>query len=143
MDSETSSDELDVAAVWRRVLAYLVDLALVGGGVYAVTDRRDRPLAVRALSFGLLATVVGTLYHVVLEGSGGRTVGKAAVGIAVVEGDGSRCGYRAAVIRTLLRFVDALPFAYLVGFLGILLTERRQRVGDLVANTVVVRFRDG
>ena len=142
MESTTSSDGLEVAAVRQRVLAYLVDLVLVGGGVYAVTARRDRSFAVRALTFGLLAVVVGTLYHVVLEGSGGQTAGKKVVGIVVVGDDGSRCGYRAATIRTLLRFVDALPFGYLVGFLSIFLTGRRQRIGDLVATTVVVRSRD-
>ncbi len=134
---------MEVASVRRRVFAYLVDLVLVGGGVYAVAARRDRSVAVRALAFGLLATVVGSAYHVVLEGRGGQTVGKRVAGIAVVGGDGSRCNYAAAASRTALRFVDALPFAYLVGFLSISLTGRRQRIGDLVANTVVVRSRGG
>lgn len=129
----------ELASVRQRVLAFLIDLCLVGGGVFAVVRDRDRSFATSAAAFVALGTVTGTLYHVLLEGYSGRTVGKAAVGIAVVSDDGSKCSYRAAAIRTGLRFVDALPAAYLVGLLGILLTEQRQRLGDLAANTVVVR----
>lgn len=128
-----------LATVRQRVLAYLIDLCLVGGGVFAVVRARARPFVNSVATFVALGTVAGTLYHVLLEGTGGRTVGKAVVGIAVVADDGSRCSYRAATVRTVLRFVDALPAAYLVGLLGISLTDRRQRLGDVAANTVVVR----
>lgn len=100
---------------------------------------RARPFANSVATFVVLGTVAGTLYYIVLEGIGGQTVGKAIVGIAVVSDDGSRCTYRAATVRTVLRVVDALPAAYLVGLLGIRLTVRRQRLGDVAANTVVVR----
>ncbi len=133
--------ELEAAGVRRRAVAYLVDLLLVGGGVLGVVNRSDRSLGKRVLAFGLLATIVGLLYHVAFEGSRGRTVGKAAVGIVVVEADGARCTYRAAGIRTALRFVDWLPVGYVAGVLSIRLTERGQRLGDLAANTVVVRGR--
>lgn len=127
------------ASIRQRALAYFVDLCLVGGGVFAVVRNRKRSSANSAPAFVVLGTVGGTLYHVLLEGSNGRTVGKSVVGIEVVCDDGSKCTYRAAVVRTVLRFVDALPVAYLVGLLGVLLTERRQRLGDVAAETVVVR----
>lgn len=129
------------AAVRQRVLAYLIDLGLVSSGVFVVASRLERSLVRRTLVAGLLGILVGSLYHVLLEGSRGQTVGKKAVGIAVVLDDGSRCTYRAATIRTALRFVDALPVAYLAGLLSIVRTEQRQRLGDLIANTVVVRTR--
>ena len=106
-------------------------------------NRSERSLPIRAFGVGVLATVGGFVYHVVLEGTLGRTVGKGVVGIAVVNEDGSACSVRAATVRTALRFVDWLPVAYLLGILSILLTERRQRVGDLVANTIVVRTEGG
>ncbi|WP_227353803.1 RDD family protein [Haladaptatus salinisoli] len=141
MDSVGTHRELEAAGVERRAAAYLVDLLFVGGGVFVAVSRSERSLGERALAFGLLGTVVGLLYHVAFEGSRGSTVGKAAVGIVVVEADGTRCTYRAAAIRTALRFVDWLPVGYACGVLSIRLTERGQRLGDLAANTVVVRRR--
>lgn len=123
----------------RRALAYLSDLCLVGGGVLAAVRRREGSLAGAAVAFVGLATAVGTVYHVLLEGLFGQTVGKAAVGIAVVRDDGSDCTVRSAAVRTALRVVDALPVGYLLGLLCIAVTERRQRLGDLAAGTVVVR----
>jgi uncharacterized RDD family membrane protein YckC len=38
-----------------------------------------------------------------------------------------------------LRIIDWLPFFYLIGFVLILVTSNRQRLGDLAANTIVVR----
>lgn len=137
-----TTDRGEPAGVWPRLLAYFVDFTFVGGGVFSIVNRSERSVPVRALAVGLLGTVGGLLYHLLLEGSFGRTVGKAVVGVAVVGEDGSRCTYRAAAVRTALRFVDWFPVAYLVGILSIRLTERRQRVGDVAANTVVVRTRE-
>ena len=47
-------------------------------------------------------------------------------------------GLKAATIRTLLRIVDGL-FSYLVAFITVLITEKRQRLGDMTAITLVVR----
>jgi hypothetical protein len=78
-------------------------------------------------------------YYFVLEAVSGQTVGKRLLGLRV-----SRAGERASVGavagRTVLRLVDWLPFLYLVGFVTMLATgARRQRVGDLAAQTSVVR----
>lgn len=140
MSAITDRDGCEPVGVWPRTLAYFVDFTVFGGGVFAIVNRSERSVPVRA--FVVLGTVGAFLYHVLLEGRFGRTVGKAVVDIVVVGEDGSDCTYRAAAVRTALRFVDWLPMGYLVGVLGIRLTERRQRVGDLAANTVVVRTRD-
>lgn len=141
MGATGDCDGGEPVGVWPRTIAYLLDVA-VFGGVFAIVNRLDRSFTVRAVALGLLGTVGAFLYHVLLEGRFGRTVGKATVGITVVDDDGAGCTYRAAAVRTVLRLVDWLPLAYLAGILSIRLTERRQRVGDLAANTVVVRLRD-
>jgi uncharacterized RDD family membrane protein YckC len=53
---------------------------------------------------------------------------------------GGRAGAGQAVVRNLLRPVDVLPVLYLVGYLVMMATgpERRQRIGDRLAGTVVV-----
>jgi uncharacterized RDD family membrane protein YckC len=93
-------------------------------------------------------TVVGFLiffgYHVVFEVlASGRTLGKRWNGLRVVRLGGYPIGFTASAIRNLLRLVDFLPSAYLVGCVSVLLTERNQRLGDLAAGTLVVRERRG
>ena len=79
-------------------------------------------------------------YYVLCEGQWGRTPGKRAFGLVVVTTDGLSIGYRASVVRNVFRVVDGVG-NYLLGLLVMLLTDRRQRVGDLAADTVVVRAR--
>jgi hypothetical protein len=76
----------------------------------------------------------------VLEATIGQTVGKLLVGLRVVRAGGGRPNVLEVATRTLARVVDWLPALYLVGFLLMLATgARRQRLGDLAANTRIAR----
>jgi hypothetical protein len=57
----------------------------------------------------------------------------------VIKDNGGPIGFYEALLRNLLRVVDALPSAYGIGFITALITQREQRLGDLVAGTIVVR----
>jgi len=94
--------------------------------------------AVGAALFGVATSLATFTYFTVLEGAAGRTVGKALFGLVVVRTDGAPIGYRSALVRTLLRPVDQFPALYLLGFGSMLAGDRRQRVGDRLAGTVVV-----
>lgn len=69
----------------------------------------------------------------------GQTVGKRMLRLRVVDAYGLRLQFSQVVIRNLLRSVDMLPAFYLVGGVATLVSTRSQRLGDLAANTVVVR----
>jgi uncharacterized RDD family membrane protein YckC len=69
----------------------------------------------------------------------GQTVGKRLLRLRVVDAYGMRLQFSQIVIRNLLRFVDMLPAFYLVGGITTFLNARTQRLGDLAANTVVIR----
>lgn len=84
----------------------------------------------------------GFLYFWLAEGSFGATLGKGIIGIQVRENAGRLCGMKAALIRNLLRIFDAVGM-YLVGFLIAIFSKRRQRLGDHVADTVVVEREPG
>lgn len=136
---ERPQPELDTEGdvVARRVVAVLIDLILVG----VVTSALGSVLVRSGL--GAVASLLGLLisfgYYIYLEGNYGQTLGKMALGLVVVTEDGDDIDYGPATIRTLLRLVDVLPVLYLVGFVVILITDRKQRLGDIVADTVVVR----
>jgi len=83
--------------------------------------------------------VVALVYFVVMEATLGATIGKLMLNLRVVmAADGSAIGWQAAIVRNLLRIVDGFAF-YLVGFVLICTWKNRQRLGDRVAGTVVVR----
>ena len=68
----------------------------------------------------------------------GQTPGKRALGIAVLNDDGTPVRWSAALARNLLRAVDFLPFFYGFGLAAMLLNRDFKRLGDLAANTLVV-----
>ena len=69
----------------------------------------------------------------------GQTLGKRLLGLRVVSGDGYPASTFQLVMRELLLLVDMLPLPIYVGVLLIQLGARRQRLGDLAANTLVLR----
>lgn len=84
------------------------------------------------------------LYHPLLEAWTGRTIGKLAVGVQVVDYAGNAPGFLRAFVRAILRLFEVNPF--LLGGLpaGIvaLISKHKQRLGDMLAGTLVVYSRD-
>lgn len=70
----------------------------------------------------------------------GQTIGKRVLRLRVVDADGLRLQFSQVAIRNLLRVVDLLPGLYVVGGLATLFSRKAQRLGDLAANTVVIRL---
>jgi len=68
----------------------------------------------------------------------GQTPGKRMVKIRVIQQTGRSVGLFESIARNLLRVIDALPSFYLAGAITIVATDRQQRLGDLVAGTLVV-----
>lgn len=133
-----------------RILAFIVDSILIAVVVVAlalVLGLLGAGLGSRGV-FGagvLIASLVGLVlqfgYFIYFEGKSGQTPGKRLLNVMVVKEDGSPCDYGDAAIRNLLRIVDQLGIVipYLVGLIVIFVTDEKQRIGDLVADTVVVR----
>lgn len=94
-----------------------------------------------AIAFGVLAYFVISIgYGIFLEWAWrGQTVGKRVLRLRVVDVEGMRLQFNQIVTRNLLRFVDMLPVFYFLGGLTCWFNSKCQRLGDLAANTVVVR----
>lgn len=135
--------ETEYKGIGIRFVAQLVDwiilsiiYVIIGFGMFGtLTWQVTGPAAGSIVGVNL---VIWFLYFVVLEGSAGATLGKRVAGIRVVKEDGAKCGFGAAIIRNILRIIDGLPFIYIIGMILISRSDKKQRLGDSVAKTVVV-----
>jgi uncharacterized RDD family membrane protein YckC len=83
------------------------------------------------------------LYFVLGEGLLGRSVGKLVMGTVVVDSAGRAPGILRAAVRTVLRIVEVNPFLLcLPAVVAFAASRRRQRLGDMLARTYVVRAAD-
>jgi uncharacterized RDD family membrane protein YckC len=139
--------QVNVHVTGRRVVATLID-GLVLGLAYGMvawafgTVTTTGPYSWSAeTSTGptLLYALGAFAYYALLEGYRGQTLGKLVVGVRVVdEQTGQAPGLGKAAVRTVLRLIDGL-LAYLVAFIVVLVSPRRQRLGDMAGHTLVVR----
>lgn len=135
---------LPLAGPISRCLAWIVDaLCLVAfaqtlqavGGLLGIFSR-DLSQALTMVLYFLF--YLG--YAMALEWYwNGQTIGKRILGLRVMDVRGLRLRPSQIIIRNLLRAVDSLPALYLVGGVVCLVSRYAQRLGDLAANTIVVR----
>lgn len=137
--------DITLAGLGSRAGAQLVDsLVKVAGGIAILYMLSNLELGFQGAFAAIL--VLGTLSLVVYELAfealwAGRTPGKAAFGIRVVNADGSPARFAAVAVRNVLRIIDVLPVGYGIGVVLVFVTKRHQRLGDLAAGTIVVRDR--
>ncbi len=83
-------------------------------------------------------------YYFVSEVLFRNTLGKWIMGLRIRQVFGERCTRWQLVVRSLFRVLEVNPifFGDLPAGISIFCTKRRQRIGDLVAGTVVVRRSD-
>lgn len=133
-----------IASPVIRFAAWFVD-SMVISGIIGVLNSILMMTALVSLDFAIALNTVA--YFVVSIGYGiacewawrGQTVGKKFFRLRVVDAEGLRLQVNQVVIRNLLRFVDALPFCYLVGGSVCWISRLNQRLGDIAANTMVIR----
>jgi len=92
----------------------------------------------RMFHVAYVGLAVHFLYYFLMEWRLGWTVGKRIIGLKVSELDGSRLTLKGAFVRNLIRLFD-VEMIPIVGTAALLLTKRRQRLGDLAARTLVVQ----
>ena len=72
----------------------------------------------------------------------GQTPGKRWLKLRVIREDGRPVTFWEATVRNLLRCLDMMPAFYSIGLISVFVSSIDQRVGDLIAGTVVVRERE-
>ena len=135
---------LPLAGPISRCLAWLLDAVCIMAaaklmrGVAGVFGFLSMDFS-QALSL-VLFFVLNIGYAILLEWYWqGQTVGKRVFGLRVMDIRGLRLSPSQIVLRNLLRAVDNLPGCYLIGGCACLISRNAQRLGDLAANTIVIK----
>jgi uncharacterized RDD family membrane protein YckC len=140
-----------LAGAASRFVSAIVDILIQGGillavalilGVMGSAGLGGGGLAVAL--WAIISFLVVTTYDIFFEVlNSGRTPGKRLNGLRVVRVEGHPVGFLTSAARNTMRVIDFLPSAYLLGAVVILATRKNQRIGDVVAGTIVVRERPG
>jgi uncharacterized RDD family membrane protein YckC len=126
-----------------RCLACAVDIFIVLGVervaamvlTFAGLLAPDIAQGLMIVAFFVISIGYGMLFEWLARG---QTLGKKWLRLRVMDARGLRLQLHQVVIRNLLRFVDMLPFFYMLGGIVSILSPRGQRLGDLAAGTIVV-----
>jgi uncharacterized RDD family membrane protein YckC len=135
-----------VAGPFRRLPAFLFDLgirvgiAIVGSIaavlVFGAAGMQGVGVGLQMLLWFVLSWFYGGLFEALWNG---QTPGKRLLGIRVVSVEGQPITPFQAILRNILRDVDAQPgLLYQIGLVSATLNDRFQRLGDLAAGTMVV-----
>ncbi len=143
--------EFRTANLGSRILAYLIDMVVVVAGILAglfAVALLGQASDVVVPDWVALTIVLVLLpawwlgYFIAFETLWrGRTLGKAALGLRVVTKEGAPVRFRHAAIRGLLGLVDFLVMGGFLAVVFILFSRDNQRLGDMVAGTLVLRER--
>ena len=139
---ENIAFEYRLAGPFRRLPAFVLDFCiqvavLIGMAiVLSMTIGWASPGLAMFILF-LLYFVIGWFYGVLFETfMNGQTPGKYVLGLRVLTDNGRPIDGMQATLRNLLRTADIV--IWLVGILVSTLNNRYQRLGDLVAGTIVI-----
>ncbi len=135
-----------VASIGERVAAKLLDYLIFFGGMFlymfvmSVTGIIDNDTAFTIVS-AILLLIGFVLYDLLCEiFLNGQSIGKKILKIKVISLDGGQPSLGQYFIRWIFRIVDfSILTGYLGGLISVAITDNKQRIGDLVAGTTLIK----
>ena len=140
--------QYETASFLLRFVAWLIDTSVLG--IFFVI------LIYILVSFGVFNTnsnqvytilvgvifVIRYLYSLIIEViTNGQSIGKKIVGIMVIKLNGNSLNTSDYLIRWAYRTIDFGMTFFSVGTISILMSEKNQRLGDMIANTTVIKLK--
>jgi uncharacterized RDD family membrane protein YckC len=126
--ADTITTAGDTNCMQERIIATIIDTVILVVGSFVLI----------LVLPPFIVVFPGLAYYIVMEALTAQTVGKMAMKIKVVRIDGQPMDWQVSFLRNILRIVDGILF-YLVGFLIANNNPNKQRLGDQVAKTLVVK----
>ena len=132
-----------LAGLFTRAIAYLIDAAIMVAfiiGSVLVCAAAPGVFGIVLILLIIFATFLG--YFILFETLwSGQTPGKRAMNIRVMDASGGKLSMANVAIRNLIRMVDMLPMLMFLGGVVAFMDPHHRRLGDMAANTIVVRDR--
>ncbi|HEY4194582.1 MAG TPA: RDD family protein, partial [Mucilaginibacter sp.] len=144
--SQNIDIDYEVAGLGERILARLIDLGILallffigmfaGSVAGAYADSRTF-LIISLVAYGVIFVFYDLVFEIFMNG---QSIGKRIMKIKVISLDGSQPRVSQYLLRWLFRIVDfALMEPGLVALVAAAISEKPQRVGDIVAGTMLIR----
>jgi uncharacterized RDD family membrane protein YckC len=136
--------EYDLATIGERILAFIIDFFIIWVSITLLSIVVELSFSITTTQYlyYLIILPVFLFYSLLSDIFGnGRSWGKRALGIKVVKITGTEASISDYMIRWAFRMIDIY---FSIGSLGLLLissTNKSQRLGDVVANTAVIKVR--
>lgn len=140
------SSKLELASWGERIVAYLIDIIILGLIIIPITSILILPWRFMMGGLGMnflgisvsfsLTNAVSFLYWTFMEGVYGQSLGKMALKIKVVRADDKPMDIVTAAIESLGK-AFLLPIDLILGL--ILYPQKQQRLFNYISNTIVVK----
>ncbi len=144
--------EYELADLRDRFLSYLIDNMIISAlwlfaylifsAAFFDEFQLDENDGSRSMVYFMLPIATFILYHFLSELlMDGQSIGKKAVGIKVLKLNGKEGTASDYFIRALFHFIDTMLSFHVLGALMVVSTDKSQRLGDLAANTAVIKVK--
>ncbi|MHA4893496.1 RDD family protein [Pedobacter sp. PWIIR3] len=142
--SQNVAIDYAVAGLGERIAARLIDLAIffvtyivfIILGLVVTFSRMGDVLTGLIITYAVCYVFYNLVFEIIMNG---QTVGKRIMKIRVISLDGGQASLGQHFIRWLFRLVDFVLTAQVGGLICIAVTENKQRIGDMVAGTTLIK----
>ena len=139
--------ELPAAGIALRALSGFLDLLIAGVAMWiglfvATTTTLNADDSIIGVAMTVLVALVSVVLPTTVETmTRGRSVGKLATGLRTVRDDAGPIGFRHALTRALVGFVEIWALLGVPALVSAIVSNKGKRLGDYAAGTYVVRER--
>jgi uncharacterized RDD family membrane protein YckC len=136
-------NEADTRVTGRRVVQYIIDAIIYGIIAAVISWALDRGTGGVHAFLVFVTVVLDVLLYLFYwawmpDRRNGQTLGMTAMGIRIISADGGRASFVQLAVRSVLLVLFS-PLSLLVGIIVMMCSRYRQRTGDHMARTMVVR----
>jgi uncharacterized RDD family membrane protein YckC len=136
-------NEAETRVTGRRVVQYIIDAIIYGVIAAVISWALDRGTGGVHAFLVFVTVVLDVLLYLfywawIPDRQNGQTLGMMAMGIRIISADGGRANFVQLAVRSVLLVLFS-PLSLVVGIIVMMFSRYRQRTGDHMARTMVVR----
>ncbi|MDI9366576.1 MAG: RDD family protein [Flavobacterium sp.] len=134
--------EYDLASVGDRIVAAIVDrLILIAYAIILIVIALRANFSDDVLTLFIYVVCIPAIFYSLLSEvlMNGQTIGKRVMKIKVISINGNQPSFSQYLMRWLFRMIEVWILFGVVGVIMIAVSEKRQRLGDIVAGTTLIK----